>query len=236
MAKSTYVALGIVAVAWLVSAPGAHAQPLCTSCNDFSAWNGWTSSPPCFGNCSDPHCPKKDCFSAVPPADLAAALHPGIVTEQRGGRLYVAGLLNTSPAGRSGIRPGDELVSLNGAQVGRSFVDGAWEGRETPGVARIAVRRSGRDVAMDIKLQPLGEIVRNALAASGDVRTVALSGAMRSRVPGSPIQFETSSCDARSVSARADSQGDTKGLSQLVRQLAVVDSSRTNALASATNP
>lgn len=133
----------------------------CLTCHDFGGSdNGWWPGSPtggCYLHCT---C-ATNCASGIPPRYLAM-LQPGLTTEQRGGRLYVASVVAGGPAGTAGVRVGDEITLVNGTKPATSCAAITWESPARRGVTEIGINRDGQDAALNVRLQPVGMILANA--------------------------------------------------------------------------
>lgn len=158
MARSTQTLLAVALAASALPAPS-FAQGYCTSCHDYATYDGWMTSPT---SCTQ----AKTCFSARPPLAYADLLQPGVLTEQRSGRLYVAAVVVASPASSVGLRVGDEIVSVNDVLPGTSCTEMTWDSPTSPGTTRMIVNRNGRELAFSVSLKPTAVLVAEAWKAS----------------------------------------------------------------------
>lgn len=145
----------------------AFAQGFCKSCHDFRTDNGYNASPSlaCQNiNCPNTSCPKT-CFSAGPAPRFSEQLHPGLITEQRAGRLYVVAVLPGSPARGAGIEIGDELLAINGIHAGNALEPSTWDLNGAKSQAQVTIMRKGREADFKIALEPVSVIVANAWRA-----------------------------------------------------------------------
>lgn len=155
--------VGLAVCLGLFGALTASAQ--CTTCHDFSTPNnGWITSPTggCSLNCS---C-TKTCFAGKPQPQYESMMHPGLLTDQRNGRLYVTAVLPGSPASKAGIKAGDEIVSINNFEPGTSCGSTLWASEDAT-VAELTIRRSGQESVLAVGLEPVGVIMARAIGPDG---------------------------------------------------------------------
>jgi len=142
----------------------AIAQIECVKCHDGNgASEGWKESPDltvCGLQCQnikDKAC-QMDCVNAdtVPAGPgFDSALNPGLLIEQRGGKLLVLSVIPESPAAQAGIRSGDEITSVNGTLPGRSCTLTTWRSRDSAAVSVITLRREGVARKVELALLPM---------------------------------------------------------------------------------
>lgn len=147
-----------VIACWAYSTPQiASAQ--CYSCHDFSAASGYYPSPlPPY----EP-CPQTNCGNGGPnEPPYSEMLHPGLITEQKGGRLLIAAIVDGSPASVADLKPGDEIVSINGFEPAVSCGAQTWESSKGSKLANITIKRDRLQMAFTLRLEPVGVITANA--------------------------------------------------------------------------
>jgi predicted metalloprotease with PDZ domain len=138
----------------------------CVTCHDFDTQNGgWTASPNpaiCGPDCSiykDKAC-EPNCSPTVS-VNFEDSLNPGLLVEQRKGRLLVKTVIPDSPAAEAGLRRGDEILSVNGIAPGRSCVFSTWSSRDLASISKVTVERDRRKLQVQLKLLPVYELARN---------------------------------------------------------------------------
>ena len=145
-----------------------HAQTTCYSCHDFTTGTGWSPSPSAscgVGNCNSADCSETNCGGAdrIP---WSENLHPGIVLEQKAGRLLVKAVAARSPAEEAGIIAGDEIVTLNGMEPGFGCSRRSWDFERTPGFAILSIRRHSTVQVRQIRLAPYESFFPNGKTIS----------------------------------------------------------------------
>jgi serine protease Do len=86
------------------------------------------------------------------PSVSAASL--GLTVQSDGGKLLVAEVQPGSPAARVGLKPGDEMLSLDGSQLATIADFESAAGRlKAGGSAAIAFRRNGATLQLNVILQ-----------------------------------------------------------------------------------
>lgn len=79
------------------------------------------------------------------------AQYPGLFTSQQSGHLVVSGVIPSSPADVAGIKPGDELLSVESSK-GDSCNSGGWESDSGDGEAHLTLTREGRVWSATLRL------------------------------------------------------------------------------------
>jgi len=88
---------------------------------------------------------------------LDAALSPGLLVEQRGGKLLVQGVVPGSSADEAGVLKGDEIAAINGLVPGRSCSLTTWSSRESATASVVTLRRDGATKNIALSLRPMRE-------------------------------------------------------------------------------
>lgn len=172
----TWTTLFIISAVILLLPNFCSGQYFCvTKCNDFKETNGFTKSSNCrvCEVCPDP----PSCSSGLlePPQSFLETPHPGIIVRQENGRTVVAKVLKGSPAVAAGVRPGGEIVRINGRSVLDSSGENQWSFAGNP-VTLLTLRRGGSELVVSVKLVELRRLVENAW--SGRIKSVALTPGM----------------------------------------------------------
>ena len=136
----------------------------CLTCHDFIASSeGWFQSPDpglCGTDCQnirDKAC-RSNCIVTAPVGvGFDAALNPGLLVEQRGGKLLVQGVVPGSSADEAGVLIGDEIAAINGSIPGRSCSLTTWSSRESATASVVTLRRDGATKNIALTLQPMRE-------------------------------------------------------------------------------
>jgi C-terminal processing protease CtpA/Prc len=125
--------------------------PSCKTCTlDFKVCSGYFGSALCI----DPQrC--NTCLRAKAP--FLESSSPGIVLEQRAGKLLVRSVIDNSPAQRAGVQIGDELTALNGRTAGGYSCNVVWSKDYQPAV--ITLRRGSERINLRVSTVPLTTLI-----------------------------------------------------------------------------
>jgi S1-C subfamily serine protease len=137
-----------------------------TRCNDYETCDGWAYSARCRVCTYCPPPPSCSC-GAVQSSSYLDVLHPGLVLGEADGRVIITRILRGSPALLAGLKPGDEVVKLNGKSL--SILDcesQRWGSEAYPEVSSVTVKRGTEENTVSISLVPLRLLVENAWRGS----------------------------------------------------------------------
>jgi hypothetical protein len=131
-----------------------------------------------LGNCLESSC---EFFCArMGVSIISEQLNPGFVAEERSSRLYIVKLTRGSFAERAGLRPLDEIVSVDGAPVPFVGDSDIWQSGSTH-VLRI--RRGDQTLLIPIKAVPVRELLANLRTLSNRLELTSISSPHRSLEP-----------------------------------------------------
>jgi predicted metalloprotease with PDZ domain len=175
----------LFALFWALHAIGNYAlcqsSSPCVKCHDTIATSsGWLQSPiGCGTSCQSdrPEC-SSDCSKTEDAlgGGLAEALSPGILIEQRAGKLMVAGVIASSPAERAGVQAGDEVAQVNGISPGTACTLTGWGSKEGPNTTRLTLLHNGVSRNLALALRPVHELVAQLWGADMEDRGIPRSG------------------------------------------------------------
>jgi len=152
-----------ISFALLLVCGSIFASAQCQTCTgDFNAPVGFYGSVFCI---KANHCP-----AGGPPRSqpFLASENPGIVPEQHSGKLLVKAVLHNSPAEHAGIRPGDEILSINGLPPGSPQCSKGWSDSE--GFSSLMLQRGSKELSLHVRTAPLISMIGSqslALSSSG---------------------------------------------------------------------
>lgn len=141
--------------------------------SDSSRCNAQTQSnyPFCDQPCS---CAKVQTLSSK--LDYLDSLHPGFTTRYSGGKIEISSVIPGSPAEIAGIRPGDEIVRINGKQpTALPCGSQTWESGSSPRSSVVTLRRAGIEWDQTIPLTAARTILASLWRGEeGPFRAVSL--------------------------------------------------------------
>lgn len=97
------------------------------------------------------------CACATVRDSLVNSVHPGFRIRQVGGTAVIAGIIQGSPADLAGLKPGDQIVSIDGIGSSGVYADTSrdpWKGSNCSPV-RITINRNGSLIATRVATVPL---------------------------------------------------------------------------------
>jgi len=134
----------------------------CKTCTlDFKVCEGYYGStlcnPPqrCNGTCD---------ITKVP---FLESKNPGILPEQRAGRLLVGKVIYNSPAQHAGVEVGDEILTINGRPPSLFACGAGWTADDR--VSTIVFRRGGQEVKLQMPAVSLVSMLRSPDIVSSSV-------------------------------------------------------------------
>lgn len=169
---------GMFSWAWLLafalSSSNSWAQQVqCVTRHDHqTTGGGWFFSPnpascgPQCQNIQNKQC-RMNCIPTAPAdSSFGENLNPGMLVEQRAGKLLVRAVIPASPAARAGIQKGDEITSINGIAPGTSCKLTTWSSRESAGRSVVTIQRPGVTEKLELALLPIQELARRLWTGS----------------------------------------------------------------------
>lgn len=152
--------LRATACSWFLLSVFAFGQGnLCDTCTlDFKAPIGYYGSNFCI--------PRNRCGNPPSREPFLKSESPGILPEQRAGKLLVRRVIYNSPAEYAGVQPGDEILSINGRLVGTGTCNAGWSASDH--TSTIVLRRREHLIMLQIPSSPLFSMIRseNLVASS----------------------------------------------------------------------
>lgn len=177
--KPLYIAI-VVLVCVLGCPPTSNACVSCLTCLD--TWNGKTDCVRC----------NIACIHASPSCDIAEAYVPGFFLSKEAGRLVLAAVIPGSQAEQAGLRPGDQLVLVDGQSVEGGSVPAAWLSLRSyyPKSVAVKARREGKTHNVTLELQSMRHLLEAMWEATVE-RDAKLDGLTRSSNSHMPPAFLT---------------------------------------------
>jgi len=123
----------------------------CRRCNsDIPVQYGYISTICCTGKCA--------CYPGAETIGQPTfrAVNPGILPEQRAGKLVVRYVIEDSPAQRAGVMAGDEIISINGAASGSMACQAGWLDADSN---LLVLRRGNRNLRFQVAALPLPSLL-----------------------------------------------------------------------------
>lgn len=123
-----------------------------------------------------PSCNQPCYCTGADSGNYARSLHPGFTTRFTEGRVEVSTVVPGTAAERVGIRPGDELVLINGRSPSDLPCGGhTWESEGSRSISVITLRRAGLQFEQNLELVSVRTMLASLMRQRPGFRTTALS-------------------------------------------------------------
>ena len=129
----------------------------------------------CVGRVTSSICDFCEC-SATKRVAYSDVMHPGFFSVQKSGKLFVSGVIPSSPAAQAGILPGDQVLSINKHSpiLGSTCADDSWASPNNPYSSELVIRRANHAFSSRVNLRTIREIVQAGWASSKSVHSASL--------------------------------------------------------------